>query len=356
VVAARIAALAHVVPAPIDQEDFWRDHFAACYGDDGRAARVWRSAGVDRRHCAVDPRELDVSAWSTGQRMARYMVEALPLGKGAVAGAVSGAGIAASDLGLFAVASCTGYGTPGLDVTLARDLGMGDAVQRIALGHMGCYAAIPGLGAAADFVRSRGRAAALLCCELPSMHLQAPVGKLTREGLEQLAVQSLFADAASAVVLVPDGQGLEFVDIAAYTDSTTAELMTWQITDHGFRMGLSSRVPDVLARFVRPVVDELLARHGTTCAAIAGWAVHPGGPRILDVVADRLGIGEGAVAVSREVLRDYGNCSSATVLMVLERLLAQRPFEPGELVMLLAFGPGLTLYAALLRQSDPTPR
>jgi predicted naringenin-chalcone synthase len=122
--------------------------------------------------------------------------------------------------------------------------------------------------------------------------------------------------------------------------------MTWDVTDLGFRMGLSPRVPDVLAEHVEQVVSDLLARHGLTRSDVDGWAVHPGGPKILDVVRDRLGLAEEQMAPSRATLASHGNCSSPTVLLTLEALRRQ-PVPPRNVVVL-AFGPGLTLYAALL--------
>lgn len=350
--AAAIVAVTHAVPTGQDQDALWSDFFAARYDDDPRAARLWRAAGVRRRHGVVDPRELDVSAWGTGARMERFVTDAVPLGKEATSAALSQAGLAATDVGLFTVASCTGYATPGLDIMLARDLAMAADVQRLGIGHMGCYAAVPGVGAAGDFVVARGRPAVLLCCELTSLHVQpaGAGGPLTRANLDQLTAHSLFADAAAAVVLRPDSAGLQVVDVAAMTDPATADLMTWDVTDTGFRMGLSPRVPDVLARHVVPMVGELLARHGIGIDDVGYWAVHPGGPRILDVVADRLGLADGALDCAAGVLRDYGNCSSATVLMVLETLM-QQGIEPGAWIVMLAFGPGLTLYAALLRHT-----
>jgi predicted naringenin-chalcone synthase len=97
------------------------------------------------------------------------------------------------------------------------------------------------------------------------------------------------------------------------------------------------------------VVDKLLAAHGLTVADVDGWAVHPGGRRILDVVQRRLELGPDALEHSYGVLRDHGNCSSATVLLVLERMRAAGVVEPGRHLVALAFGPGLTLYATLLR-------
>jgi predicted naringenin-chalcone synthase len=278
--------------------------------------------------------------------MRRYQAEAEPLGKEAVARALTDAGIAADEVGLFAVCSCTGYATPGLDILLARDLGMAPDVQRLFVGHMGCYAALPGLGAASDFARSRGRAAVLLCAELTSLHLQPPA---VRADMQQIVSHALFSDAAAAVVVTPGGSGYAVRNVTAATDSATADYMTWEVTDQGFRMGLSPKVPDVLAVHVAALVEDLLAGSGLSVADIDGWAVHPGGPKILDVVRDRLGLAEEAMAPSRGVLSAYGNCSSPTVLLVLDAL-RQRERPPKHVVML-AFGPGLTLYGTLLEFS-----
>ena len=139
------------------------------------------------------------------------------------------------------------------------------------------------------------------------------------------------------------GRGRRLAGIVARTDASTADLMTWDVTDLGFRMGLSPRVPGVLSKHVGEVVDELLAGAGLRVEDVAGWAVHPGGPRIIDVVRDELGLAEEQVAASRHVLSEHGNCSSATVLLVLQEMAdVEGP------VVAMAFGPGLTLYAALL--------
>jgi predicted naringenin-chalcone synthase len=122
--------------------------------------------------------------------------------------------------------------------------------------------------------------------------------------------------------------------------------MTWEVTDLGFRMGLSPEVPQVLSVHVRKLVDDLLTRHGLTVRDVDGWAVHPGGPKILDVVEEQLGLAPDALGASRGVLSTYGNCSSPTVLLVLEALLRRE--APPRRVVMLAFGPGLTLYVTLL--------
>jgi alkylresorcinol/alkylpyrone synthase len=342
---ARIVGMGHALPGAYSQESVWAGFFAEHYRDVRIAEQLFANSGVRTRHTVANPVFEDVSRWGTAARMERYLAEALPLGKDAVATALADAGIAAADVGLFAVASCTGYVTPGVDIRLSRDLGMSDRVRRLFVGHMGCYAALPGLGTVADFTAARGRPSVLLCLELTSLHIQPPT-----TDVDQVVAHALFADAAAAVVLEPaERPGFEVVDVVAQTDVSTAEYMTWDVTDLGFRMGLSPRVPAVLARHVAGVVDALLVANGLDRDDVDGWAVHPGGRRILEVVQRRLGLAAGALDHSYGVLHDHGNCSSATVLLVLERMRAAGTVAPGRHLVALAFGPGLTLYATLLR-------
>ena len=303
---------------------------------DGLSAAVWlldaegrvahRNAAAER-HAAQPGGALRVAG---GRLVASHR---------ASSAALDAAGLAPGDVGLFAVATCTGYATPGLDIRLASDLGMPPGLQRLLVGHMGCYAALPGLAAVSDFVTARARPAVLLCCELTSLHVQP-----AQRDLEQVVAHALFSDAAAAVVVEPGaGRGRRLAGVVARTDASTADLMTWDVTDLGFRMGLSPRVPGVLSKHVGEVVDELLAGAGLRVEDVAGWAVHPGGPRIIDVVRDELGLAEEQMAASRRVLSEHGNCSSATVLLVLQEMA-----DVDGPVVAMAFGPGLTLYAALL--------
>jgi alkylresorcinol/alkylpyrone synthase len=346
-----IAGLGVALPPKAAQEELWAGFFAGHFGGTTRALaeRIFANSGVVTRQAAVNPLLEDVSTWPTERRMRRYLVEALPLGKEAVGRALTDAGLSAGDIGLFAVCSCTGYATPGLDILLARDMGMSAATQRIFIGHMGCYAALPGLGAVSDFVAARGRPALLLCAELTSLHIQP---SSARVDTQQIVSHALFSDAAVAAVVTPAGQpGYAVREVVAVTDTSTADHMTWDVTETGFRMGLSPRVPQVLAAHVRGLVEELLAGHGLRIAEVDGWAVHPGGPRILNVVERELDLPPEALADSRATLAEHGNCSSPTVLLILERLRTMS--QPPRWVVMLAFGPGLTLYATLLEFSAP---
>ncbi|MDG4828092.1 type III polyketide synthase [Solwaraspora sp. WMMD1047] len=356
-----IAGIGVALPPRASQAELWDGFFSRHFqgATRGLAERIFANSGVQTRQAAVNPLLEDVSEWPTERRMRRYLVEALPLGKEAVGRALTDAGLAVGDIGLFVVCSCTGYATPGLDILLARDLAMSPDTQRMFVGHMGCYAALPGLGAAGDFVTARGRAALLLCAELTSLHLQPSA---TRMDTQQIVSHALFSDAAVAVVVAPAaggparpgagarvGAGYAVREVAAVTDTSTADHMTWDVTDRGFRMGLSSKVPQVLAAHVGGLVDGVLDRHGLTRSEVDGWAVHPGGPRILNVVERELGLAADGLAASRATLAEHGNCSSPTSLLILDRL--RRATRPAERIVMLAFGPGLTLYAALLQRA-----
>jgi len=358
-VTASLTGQGHALPPPMDQQALWDGYFRDHYADNRIARKVWQHSGITTRRGVVDPSAEDISGWGTGDRMRRFVAEALPLGKEAVSGALADADLDPADVGLFSVVSCTGYATPGLDILLSRDLGMTDDVQRLHIGHMGCYAALPGLGAVSDFTTARSKPSVLLCVELTSLHVQpttetARAGEPTNDDLQQMVAHALFSDAAAAVVLQPGDEGREdgweVVDTVARTDVSTSDHMTWDVTDLGFKMGLSPKVPDVLAKHARPVVEELLGRHGVAVEEVAGWAVHPGGRRIVEVVGEVLDLTEEDLAPSYDVLRDVGNCSSSTVLLVLERLRQAGTVPPGGLVVAMAFGPGLTLYATLLRR------
>jgi len=343
-VTAAVIGVGTATPDPIEQERLWDLFFARHFDDSRRARAILEHSGVRSRGGCVLPMKEDVREWSTAARMHRFVEEAVPLGQEAVERSLVAAGLDPGDVGLLTVVSCTGYATPGTDVLVADAVGMRADIDRLHVGHMGCYAAIPAVVAAADAAVARGRTGVVLCVEVASVHLQPPT-----DDLQQVVAHALFADAAAAVVVAPDRPGLEVVDTAVHTDVASAGHMRWDVTERGFKMGLSPQVPAILAGHVRPAVEDLLGRHGLDVADVAAWAVHPGGPRILDVVGERLGLDDDHLVVSRQVLATIGNASSATVLVILERVLATQSLRPGDPVVLIAFGPGLTLYSALLR-------
>lgn len=345
---AGITGIGTALPPEYTQVWLWDHVFRAHFGGSRIAKRMFDGAGVERRHAVTAPYEFaDVAAWSTEARMRRYAERAPALGLRAVRAALADAGTDPDEIGLLAVATCTGYGTPGTDIELAAALPLRVDARRLLVGHMGCHAALPALGAVSEYVAANDRPAVLLCLELTSLHVQPG-----STDIDQAVTHALFSDAAAAVVVRPGdaAPGLRVVDVAARTDTARTDHMTWRVTDLGFKMGLSPQVPDALAEHVGPMVKDLLARHGLDPSEVRSWAVHPGGPRVLDAIEEGLGLGPAALDVSRGVLAEHGNCSSATVLLVL-RELVDRGLPPGPLVAL-AFGPGLTLYAVLMEVAE----
>ena len=350
-------------PPAYAQDELWTGLFAEHYGQDGVAHHIWHGCGVRRRHAVVDPRVADLRSAGTAERMRAFASAGPPLAVQAVQECLVAAGLVAGDVGHVTVVSCTGYGAPGVEVELMREVGFDPRTQRLHIRDMGCYAAIPALAATADAAAARGTIGVVVCLELPSLHVQPPT-----DDRAQVVAHALFSDAAVAVAVLPGGRaapklfrkrgaatadeavkGFEFVDVAAFTSADDADLMTWKVTDLGLRMGLSPRIPSALRRHVGPVVEELLASHALTVDDVKGWAVHPGGPAILDVVEEGLGLSAGGLRESRAVLAEHGNCSSPTVLLVLDRLREGGELRHGDPVVAMAFGPGLTLYATLLR-------
>jgi predicted naringenin-chalcone synthase len=289
------------------------------------------------------PRDAADRGPSTRARMERYEHEAPPLAAQAARTALAGAGWQAGDITHLVTVSCTGFAAPNFDVGLIRALGLAWTVARTHVGFMGCHAALNGLRVAQGFADSQPVARVMVCAvELCSLHFQYGSNP------DWLVANALFADGAAALVgcaqppARADAWRLAASGAALLEDS--AELMSWRIGDHGFEMSLSPRVPGVIERELRPYLDRWLGAHGLSVRDIASWALHPGGPRILEACAAATGIGRDDYAVSREVLAEYGNMSSPTILFILERL--RRASAPRPCVAL-GFGPGLAVEAAL---------
>ena len=360
---ASVVGFGTAFPPAYAQDELWAGFFSEHYGDDRAARHIWQGCGVRRRHAVVDPRVTDLSSAGTAERMRAFASAGAPLAIGAVERCLADAGLRVGDVGHLTVVSCTGYGSPGVEVDLMRELGFDAGVQRLHIRDMGCYAAIPALAATADAAAVRNKAGVVLCLELTSLHVQPPT-----DDRAQVVAHALFSDAAVAMAVVPTArppaelspkrgtgrtgravEGFDFVDVAAFTSADHAPLMTWDVTDLGLRMGLSPQIPATLGEHVRPVIEQLLAAHALTVDDVKGWAVHPGGPAILDVVEERLSLPPQGLLESRAVLAEHGNCSSPTVLLVLDRLRHEPGLSDGDPVVAMAFGPGLTLYATLLR-------
>lgn len=268
---------------------------------------------------------------STADRMRLFERFAIDLAVEAVAGLELGAG--ARDVTHVIAVSCTGLSAPGLDLQLVERCGLDPSVERTVVGFMGCYAGINGLKLARHIVRSQpGSRVLVVCVELCTLHLQETTD------LEQVLSFLVFGDGCAAALVSGDPHGLSLDRFHAALMPEAAEQITWTIGDSGFNMFLSGQVPASVGTALRLGRDRIL--DGTAIGDIDLWAVHPGGRSVLDAVQAALGLGPEALAPSREVLRGFGNMSSATILFVLERIMAHA--RPGERGCAMAFGPGLT--------------
>jgi predicted naringenin-chalcone synthase len=314
--------------------------------DARRIERLFSSSRVRQRHSVVDYETYYAQPRSTGERMAEYAKLAYPLAREAVEKTLAEYDRLAQSVTDFVVVSCTGYAAPGLDITLARDLNMPRDVRRVVIGHMGCYGAMVGLRQALSSLRAYpGSTMLMLSLELCSLHFTPTLDP------EALTGFALFADGAASVLLTSaeEASGPRLVESYCAADFGAANQMSWTITDAGFFMGLSPRVPVTLRRNIAGVMDNLLMPHGLAVSDITHWLVHPGGPSIVEAVQQKLELSDEQVALSWEILAEHGNCSSTTVLLMLERLLREGRAKPGEWGVMMAFGPGLTLETCLLQ-------
>ena len=230
------------------------------------------------------------------------------------------------------ITCCTGFSSPGLDLQLIERCRLPSSVERTIIGFMGCSAAINALKLARHIVRSEASARVLVVnLELCSLHLRETTD------LEEMLGFLLFADGCAACLVTAEQTGLVMDSFRAVLVPETRDLMAWYIRDCGFEMVLSQRVPNAIRRALRGSAEKILS--GTSPAAIDLWAVHPGGRSIIDAVQSALNIAPGALVASRDVLRRYGNMSSATVMFVLDAMLRSRLPQAAGCAM--SFGPGL---------------
>jgi predicted naringenin-chalcone synthase len=248
--------------------------------------------------------------------------------------------------------SCTGMYAPGLDIDLVEKLQLNRSVERTCINFMGCYGAVNALKTADYICRSNPEAKVLVVSvELCSLHFQKT------NSLDNWVANALFADGAAATVIENttnrSGKGA-YLELEAFYAEFMYEAkneMAWYIRNTGFEMKLTGKVPKQVKEHIKRIADHLLNKANLQFNEITAFAVHPGGRKILEAAEEALELPEEANQFSYEILKDYGNMSSATILFVLQKqLYSSAAIEKGN-IMSFAFGPGLTVESMILKKT-----
>ncbi len=249
----------------------------------------------------------------------------------------------AREVDLIGVTTVTGYATPGLDLILARDVGLRADVARVHFNCIGCHAAIPLLRTVADHVaQNPERLAAAVAVEVCSACFSAETDT------ENLVAISLFGDGAATALVAAAGEGPRLVDFGSVYDFDHQDALGFELTTVGFRIVLDPSIPRIIAAHIEGAVTALLDRNGVRREQVHTWCLHPGGSRILDAAQAALELTDEDLQASRRVLRTYGNMSSPSVLFVLAESIEENQPPTGSFGVLAAFGPGLGIEVALL--------
>ncbi len=296
-----------------------------------RISRVYQKTRVDTRRLAVDPMDTEFDAFrrqpaTVRDRMNLFYEHATPLAVDVAGRALAGVSDATNEIGLLVFVTSTGFIAPGVDVAIVKQLGLSPSVSRVVINFMGCAAAMNGIRAAADFVRAHpDMKAMVVCIELCS------VNAVFAENVNDVIISSLFGDGCAAVVIGasqvkhPLAPGKVVIrDSFSRLLGDAEDGIVLGVNHDGITCELSENLPDYIYSGVDPVITKVLADNGLHKADIDLWAIHPGGPKIIEQSVRSLGIARHAAAPSWDVLARFGNMLSVSLLFVLELMVAQQ--------------------------------
>jgi alkylresorcinol/alkylpyrone synthase len=329
-------------------QDYWGDELK----NPLLLARLHRNVTVDGRYLAIPAEQYaDIKTW--GEANDIWIRVAQELGEKALCLALYKAGLKPADVGALLFTTVTGIASPSIDALLINRMGLPTNIRRTPIFGLGCVAGAAGIARAADYVRAYPtQAAALVSVELCSLTLQ-------REDLSvaNLISSGLFADGAAAVIVTgaefeagnPEIVGPKILATRSIFYPSTEEMMGWNISEKGFRILLSTEVPNLIRENLGRDVDAFLKDNGLERSDLHSYVLHTGGPKVLEASAASLGLDNGELDASWDCLRKVGNLSSASVLVVLEDVMKNRRPEPGTLGLLAAMGPGFCSELVLLQ-------
>ncbi len=346
----RVAGIGHGFPAHYyDQDQLLaaaREQWSGRLHNPDRLRRLFENVAVGGRYLAL-PIDAYAELDDFGAANDAWIEVGLEVGAAAIEGAIRDAGIDAAEIDALYTVSVTGLATPSLDARLMNRLPLAPHLKRIPIFGLGCVAGAAGIARAADYVRGHPDGVAmLLSVELCSLTLQR------RDlSIANLIATGLFGDGAAAVAVSGeqrDATGPRIVATRSIFYPDSERVMGWDISTAGFSIVLSAEVPQIVLRHLRRDVDAFLADHGLERADVGSWIAHTGGPKVLEAVAAALELPDGELELSWKSLREVGNLSSTSVLLVLEETRRERRPQAGTLGLLFALGPGFCSELVLL--------
>jgi alkylresorcinol/alkylpyrone synthase len=330
-----------------------RERWAGKLAEPRLLNRLHANCGVETRNFVLPLQEYPklVGFKATNDQWIAWAVE---LGRTAIARSLEPLGLTAADISAIFFATVTGVASPTIDARLINLLPFPTNIKRTPIFGLGCVAGAAGIARASDYVRAfPDQIALLLSVELCSLTWQDD-----DQSIANLISCGLFADGAAAVVIcgsevaLPAAKTLPGPRILA-TRSTfyrnTEHVMGWDIGDTGFTIVLSPDVPKVVLENLRGDVDVFLTENNLKLSDIGSWIFHSGGPKVLEAAEASLGLPKDALALSWKSLREVGNLSAASVLMVLAEALEVQRGAPGSYSILAAMGPAFCLELVLLQ-------
>jgi len=347
---ATIAATGIAVPPFTLERDDVKQYIAKVFDLDERRSEammaVIDNAGIERRH-AIFPVDYIVTPRSLSQKSDEYREHALKLGREAAERCLEGAGLEASTIDMIITVSCTGFMIPSLDACLINSMGFREDVRRLPITELGCAAGAMALSRAADFVQAfPDKTVLVVSVELATQTFQR--GDLSQANLISCV---LFGDGAAAAVVTgrPAAARPRIVNSETYTFPNSLDAMGFELRDSGFHIQLSKDVPQIVRDRIRSLVDRFLERNGLAVGDVTAFVLHPGGQKLLRAIEDQLGLCRCDTELSWDVLRRYGNLSSATILFILHEWLTRRTVESATYGLAAAFGPGFSAELLLLQ-------
>ena len=309
-----------------------------------KVIKLFEGAAVDKRYSIMNPEEVFI-ATSFEEKNAIYAREVVKLAEQSLKKSLLKANLQATDIDYIITVSCTGIMIPSMDAYLINSLEMKQDIVRLPVTEMGCAAGVSGIIYAKNFLKANpNKRAAVIAVEAPTATFQ-----LDDYSMTNIVSAAIFGDGASAVILssYEEEKGPKIVDEAMYHFYDATQMMGFNLVNTGLQMILDKEVPKKISDHFPAIIHPFLERNNLTIEDVNHLIFHPGGKKIVQTVEDLFGVLDKNIDDTKEVLRLYGNMSSATVLYVLERFMDRNP-EKGERGLMLSFGPGFSAQRILL--------